>query len=104
MAYLPSTYHINELNDCKLCNECSFFKEEMRKFQLNMPLIYQKLFLESLTETFHCIIHSPRHMWFFILFKRDTSFLSTMYNTCLRMNSEVGKDLMEVIKEVVDDR
>lgn len=104
MASLPASFHINALDDCKLCNECDFFKEEMWKFQQNVPLIYQRLFLESLTETMHCVIHSPRHMWFFMLFKRSGCFLDSMFNTCKGMHSEIENQLMEVISHVIDDR
>jgi len=43
----------------------------MTAFINAVPMIYHRLVLESLVETFHCLIHCPHHMWFFTLFKRN---------------------------------
>ena len=104
MASLPATYHINVLTDCKLCNNCDFFKDEMGTFINCVPLIFNRLFVESLVETFHCILHSPHHMWFFHLFKRNPQFFEGMFNACNRMNTDVGKRVIEMVKHVLPDR
>lgn len=102
---LPSSFHIDVLNDCKLCNNCNFFKEEMTAFINSVPMIYHRLVVEFLVETFHCIIHCPHHMWFFILFKKNAQFVEAMHSACNRMNnSDVAKRVIEVIKHVIDDR
>ena len=76
--HVPTTYHINVLTCCKLCNHCDFFNE-MDNFMNCVPLVFNKLFVESLVETFHCILHSPQHMWFFHLFKRNAQFFDGMF-------------------------
>lgn len=104
MAFLPATYHIDVLQDCKLCNNCDFFKDEMSKFTQNVPLVFHRLVVESLMETFHCVLHSPHHTWFFILFKRNAQFLEGIFNTCKRMDTDVRKKVMEVVQHVIEDR
>jgi len=41
---------------------------------------------------------------FFHLFKRNPQFLEGMFNACNRMNTDVGKRVMEVVKHVLHDR
>ena len=104
MASLEAIFQIDVLRDCKLCNHSSFFKEEMDKFINSVPLMYHRIFMQSLIETYHCIIHSRQHMWFFHMFKRNGQFLNGMYNTCSRMDTPIGKRVMEIITNVAEDR
>lgn len=98
-------FHLDALKQCKLCNSCNIFKEEMEKFIDCVPLVVQRLFIDSfVVETFHCILHLPGHMWFFHLFKRGPSFFKSLCTICKRMNTSISHQIMEVIVNVANDR